>query len=320
MKSLWATLIICAAVGLVYGNSLDGGFHYDDFHSIVDNPHIRDLANIPHFFVDPQLFSADPAKAMYRPLLLVTYALNYALGGYSGTGFHLVNILLHMGCALLVRQIGLRVGLDGGAALGAALLFAVHPLASEPVNYISSRSEGLCAFFYLAAFWALLGQSRSGYLLGVACFVLALMTKSVAVSLPVVVLLWQRWGARRPLDWRHWALFGVAAAYVALLLGLRFLAPAVAGAPRGMGQQLWTQIKALGYYVKLVVMPVGLNVEHQFFVSLVPFSLAVLATGLAPRIGGSGLLGFGYAPPALLAGLAFGDFGPDQFGAAQCAG
>ena len=60
---------------LVYAGSFDNAFHYDDIHSLVENPHIRSLANIPAFFSDPTLFSANPDNAMYRPLLLASFAL-----------------------------------------------------------------------------------------------------------------------------------------------------------------------------------------------------------------------------------------------------
>ena len=65
-------------VGLVcalYYNASGNEFHYDDFHSIVHNPHVRQLGNLPDFFIDPSLFSVDPRQAMYRPLLLATYAI-----------------------------------------------------------------------------------------------------------------------------------------------------------------------------------------------------------------------------------------------------
>ena len=101
-----ALLLVCL---LGYANSLSGSFHYDDFHSIVDNPHIRTLRNAPAFFIDPLMFSGDPDKKMYRPLVLLSYAGNYALGGYEVRGYHLVNILLHLGCSLLVWRLGLRL-------------------------------------------------------------------------------------------------------------------------------------------------------------------------------------------------------------------
>ena len=79
MRPMWEDAALLAlVVGAVYANSMAGSFHYDDFHSLVLNPHIRSLEKLPGFFVDPGLFSVDAEKSMYRPLLLVSYALNYA--------------------------------------------------------------------------------------------------------------------------------------------------------------------------------------------------------------------------------------------------
>ena len=129
----WTVLAVLAL--LAYHNSFDNSFHFDDSHSIVDNPHIRSLANIPRFFVDPAAFSVMPQGAMYRPLLLVSYALNYAVSGYEIASYHVVNFLLHVVNAGLVYLLGLRLlGCRRSALMGAAL-FAVHPVLSEPVNY-----------------------------------------------------------------------------------------------------------------------------------------------------------------------------------------
>ena len=84
--------ILVACVLLVYANSFEGSFHYDDFHSIAWNPHIRDLGNLPRFFIDPTAFSAHPEFAMYRPLGLVAHALNFAIGDYDPWGYQLLNL------------------------------------------------------------------------------------------------------------------------------------------------------------------------------------------------------------------------------------
>ena len=76
-------LLVLALVFFAHAPSLNSGFHYDDQHSLLDNPHIRDLGNLPRFFSDPTTFSVDPDYAMYRPLVLAAHALNYALGGYT---------------------------------------------------------------------------------------------------------------------------------------------------------------------------------------------------------------------------------------------
>ena len=93
MKEVLAILLVSFAV---YANSLDNPFLYDDQHSIVDNPHLRDLGRVPSYFIDPTAFSADPENAMYRPLLLTTFALNYAIGGYEVRGYHLFSLALHL--------------------------------------------------------------------------------------------------------------------------------------------------------------------------------------------------------------------------------
>ncbi|MEW6750773.1 MAG: tetratricopeptide repeat protein [Candidatus Latescibacterota bacterium] len=284
--------LVAACAVLLYANSLDGGFHYDDFHSLVDNPHVRRLANLPSFLVDPSLFSVDPDKAMYRPLLLASYALNHALAPGSGRAYHGVNVALHAGCAVLVWGIGRRAGLGAAGALAAGLLFAAHPLASEPVNYVSSRSESQAALFFLAAFLLLMEPGGRRRWAGVACFVAGLLTKSVVIVLPAVVLLHERWAAgtaprrtcsgaaepRRAVP--QLSLWIAAAAYVAVIAANRFLTRSLAAAPRNLSAQVWTQLEGGVYYLKLLGMPVGLNVEHQFFAADGPLVPAVAASGL----------------------------------------
>ena len=281
-----AALGIVAACLLCYGNSLQGSFHYDDFHSIVDNPGIRTLANLPRFFVDPEMFSADAEKRMYRPLLLSTYALNYAWGEYEVSSYHLVNLSLHALCSLLVW--GLAAQLHGGVsrAFFCGLLFAAHPLGSEPVNYISSRSELLMAVFFLASCLAYIrfirsgGGSWDGLALGAAA--LALLSKSVAVVLVFVLPLcdWYFHGRAALLQrWKYYLPF-VFFNFLYILFSHRLIDAALNAPVRPLSIQIWTQAKALVYYLKLLFMPHGLNVEHQFFAANGPGDLAV-AGGLA---------------------------------------
>ena len=113
-------LLLGIMVAIAYGNSLNGSFHYDDFHSLVTNPHVRSLSNIPDFFVDPGLFSSDSDKAMYRPVLLLSYALNYGLGEYEVRGYHVFNTIIHFVCSLLVWTIARQSGCTSRGARWAA--------------------------------------------------------------------------------------------------------------------------------------------------------------------------------------------------------
>ena len=266
--SLWGYLTVASLGALVYAGSLDNAFQYDDIHSIVENPHIRSLGTIPAFFYQPELFSADPRNAMYRPLVLVGYALNHALSGDSVWSYHLLNLAIHLGTSALLYALVCQLGGNWVQALLAGLLFALHPLASEPVNYISSRSESLCAFFFLLAFLAYVRGGSRWLGLSIAAFVGALLAKSVAIALPPVLLLYEFLCGRTAFSWqcigRYQGSFWVVSAVY--LVGVRgALSSAVATHPvRSLAVQCLTQIKAQVFYLKLLCMPQGLSVEHQF--------------------------------------------------------
>ena len=264
-----AVLLLLGLAGGLYLNSLGNDFQYDDRHSISENPHLRTLTNLPAFFLDAKMFSRDPDKAMYRPLVLVSLALNHTWSGYEVYSYHLINILLHGLCALLVWGILRQIGRPVCMALLGALLFVVHPLCSEPVNYISSRSELLAGLGVLGSFWLYLVACRRSqvwlWATSVALFALGLLSKSVAIVLPALILCSDLSRARlgRRVYWRYipYALVGVG--YLVAVRG--FVHKAVFAQPvRALDIQLGTQLKALLYYAKLLLMPVDLNVHHAF--------------------------------------------------------
>lgn len=274
-KILWFGGIISALV-CAYLASLDNPFQYDDIHSIEKNPHIRSLDNIPFFFTNPSLFSEDPKSAMYRPLVLVSYAFNYAISGYRGTVYHGFNLLVHIGNSLLVFILLRILGGNSRQGFWGSLLFGLHPVNSETVNYISSRSESLCALFYLLSFVCYLrGRTAQGvdtrWVAGsLVAFAGALFSKAVGITLVGVLLVyeilcrgnWSKRGLRvvGRLQWPFWALGSVYLLYTRQLVGKALVEQPV----RGMGTQILTQAKGLVYYTKLLAVPIGLNVEHQF--------------------------------------------------------
>ena len=261
-------LLIVAAVAMTFGNAVHEGFHFDDEHSLVANPHIRQLAKVPDFFSDPQLFSRNTGSEMYRPLVLLSYAVTYHFFDYSAQAYHLFNIGVHLSVALAVYLLYLRLGLQNTTALFGAVLFAVHPLAGEPVNYISSRSESLAALFFMAALLFYVTDSDRAWLAAIICYPLALMCKSSAIVLPAVLLAYELLlkGGKIGRGWwrRMLPFWGVAGLY---LYGVwRLVDEAVVTAPvRDWHQQFSTQGKALVYYAKLLAFPRPLTVEHQFF-------------------------------------------------------
>ncbi|MCC7262153.1 MAG: tetratricopeptide repeat protein [Candidatus Latescibacteria bacterium] len=278
-QSRHLALLVLVLPALVYLNSLGNAFHYDDTHAIVDNPHLRTLANLPAFFVDPGLFSANPEYAMYRPLLLCTFALNYALSGYAVWSYHLFSLGLHLWAVWLVFRIGgILLGERTWAGM-AALVFGVHPINSEAVNYISSRSEMLAGACFLWALLLFLQRRGEGWVGG--AFLAGLLSKSTAMVLPAVLALHQVIFPGRPLrrEKRLYAVLSVLSLGY-LVVVRRFLSKAVGAPVRSYSEQGWSQVKAVIFYLKLLCWPSGLNVDHQFQVSdslFDPYAASALA-------------------------------------------
>lgn len=256
-----------------YSNALRTGFHFDDWHVIEQNPHIRSLSTIPRFFVDPDTTTILHENKDLRPLLMTTFAINYAISGYNTWSYHVFNWLLHWLVALLIFRIVRDHCWLGDAAVPvatvAALVVAVHPLNTEPVNYISARSALLTTAFYLGAFDAAVRGRRLACL---GLFSCALLTKTIAITLPLVVLV-HAWMARtqQPHDthaqppWRFIAtLVALAAASVAYRLAL--LPPWALQTTHRAEVTPWiyftTEWSAYLYYLRLFVWPNALVIDR----------------------------------------------------------
>lgn len=268
----WRLLGVAIVVLAVHGGRSTGGFHYDDVHSIVDNPALVSLRHIPEFFVDASAFSVDADKGMYRPVLLTTYALDHALQGPLANGFLRTNLLLHALNALLVAWVALALTRQLLVAATAGALFGLHPAATEPIYYVSARSDSLVALFVLATvvLW-LHGTSwrtrTGGWLTAVA----ALWTKATAIMLPPLLLSLDAIASPRPqgrtLVRRHWPWLVVVPVYLACLWWTRFLPKSLAAPVREPLLHGLTQIKAVAFYLRLFVFPVHGSVHPAFSVS-----------------------------------------------------
>ena len=140
-------LAVCAA----YANHFQNDFHFDDAHTVVDNPYIRSLRNVPRFFTDATTFSVLPPNRTYRPFVSTSLAIDYALGdGYNPFWFHLSTFLvflLQLG-AIYALYAGIlnAARSDPGAQSSNQLIallsmagYGLHPAMAETVNYIIER-------------------------------------------------------------------------------------------------------------------------------------------------------------------------------------
>lgn len=276
-----------AALVVAHGGALDNSFHYDDFHSIVENPHVRSLAAPAAFFAQPQTFSARSDRAMFRPLVVLSYALNYAAGDYDPTGYLVVNLAAHLTCMGLVWLLGAGLGLPPSVRWAAALLFAVHPVNAEVVNYVSARSESFAAAGGLGALAAWTSWRRRGdsarYAFGLGSLAAGLLSKATAIAMPAMLAIHE---ALSPRPRR----FGATVPFVALALGYAAIVADPAGTALGepvrpLATQLWTQLKALPYYAQLLVLPAHLTVEHDFAPAAAIGATALVAVAFALSLG-----------------------------------
>jgi tetratricopeptide (TPR) repeat protein len=281
-RVLAAGLIVVAGL-CVYANSFEGPFVYDDLICIVDNPCIRQL-----WPLGPVLFPPFQGTTVTnRPLLNLSLAINYRLGGEKVWGYHAANLAIHLACGLLLLGIVRRTlelpvlkGRFGEAAWGLAaaiaLLWTVHPLQTESVTYIIQRAESLSALFQLLALYGVVRGSQSSrrawwYVVAVGACFLGVAVKEIAITAPLVVLLYDRTFLAESFGKalrRRWGLYvGLFAAWGFLLCLL-----AGTGVPKlkeelgPMGQ--WAYIRSepgvILHYLRLSVWPHPLCFNYEW--------------------------------------------------------
>lgn len=295
----WGAVLLLFSLSILpYVNSLNGSFHFDDESQIIRNEHIRTAAGL-----------AD-ARPLSRWLTFASFYLNYKVGGLSGMpAWHLGNILLHAACVLaLYGVLKTMAGCDGSiprhAPLIGAALLAVHPLASEPVNYIQARSVLLYTFFTLSAVWASITATNAHRSLSLriaaaiatlAFIALAAFSKEVgifyATIVPILFLL-TRVNRRLLANRRFWisATIGLATILAATAIWIRSAGLwqgiadrlfGVPGRPDGYWQHFWAQTVIFWRYVALAICPLpsSLSVDHAVPYFQPPFADGRLVPG-----------------------------------------
>jgi tetratricopeptide (TPR) repeat protein len=184
---LAAVLLITA---MVQSNSLNNDFvHWDDDEYVLNNEDIRQLdgPSIQKFFTSFYL-------SMYQPVTMISYAVDYRIGGLRARTYHRTNLVFHLLNVLLVFGFIFLLTQQKAIAAIAALFFGIHPLHVESIAWISERKDLLYSFFYLGSLIAYVlyrirNNSSKFYLLALLLFLLSLFSKSAAVTLPIILVL-----------------------------------------------------------------------------------------------------------------------------------
>ncbi|MFH1800812.1 MAG: tetratricopeptide repeat protein [Candidatus Omnitrophota bacterium] len=199
---LVALLVLVPA--LVYMGSLRNGFIWDDDLVIVHNDFVKSWENLPAVFTKAYLSPFNPTdgaaypgsgETTYRPVVTLSYFLDYAIWKLNPLGYHLTNLAWHVLNVLLLFVFAGLLLKKRWSAFWIALLFAVHPVNSETVNVISFREDLLVFFFYVAALIFFILKDRAPdkrqrvfSLASAGCFFFALFSKEMAITLPVMLI------------------------------------------------------------------------------------------------------------------------------------
>jgi tetratricopeptide (TPR) repeat protein len=260
-------------------------------------------------FFDPGFLENGLSRmtVLQRPLLMLSFWLNLYQSGLDPFPYHLVNILLHFvnGCLVfaVMRQILDLAQLQAKdrdlLAAFSSLLFLVHPVHTESVAYVASRSESLALVFFLSSYYLFLrtrnnGIGWAGALGVILLFACSFLSKEHAAVLPVL-LIWTDYSFRQGSPWeavkRNWRLYAplVLMGAAGLVFVYRVIAAADTAGFRVMPWQhyFYTQWRALWVYLRLYVLPVGLNADYDYPISRSPFDhMAVLGLlGLLALLG-----------------------------------
>lgn len=280
-KSLILLLIIFPT--LLYSTALTNSFHYDDLHTIVNNAHIRSYGvqdsfrKILTFFSTSEYYSSETHHVKhYRPLLYATYVFNYSLSGLSPTAFRVVNLGLHIGCIMAIFFLSFYLFGRTSGAFFAALIFAIHPLFSEAVNYISARSSVLATFFYLLAFYQFIkfrdARTAINFSLFILSAILAFLSKEIAITLPLIMLFYDFVFTRDKASHKEFE-FMILPYLPLILLGILLLDKTdfiqyfkstylTATLLTISLPAILAQIKGIGLILWLFIFPFGISIEH----------------------------------------------------------
>jgi len=302
--------LIAVMILIAYSNTFTASFHFDDGPAITDNAMIKKvtLDNISTI-----VFSA-------RPVVYLSLMLNYQLSGLNVIGWHIFNIGVHIANSFLVYLFILRTltmpalkaryaDRAKWMALFGSLLFAVHPIQTEAVTYIISRSELLATFFYLGAILLFISGAQTGkwryYAAAFFSAVLAMGSKEWAVTLPAIIFLYDylilsegkigtalsRWGAYVLLVlswgslWRTLHLFSAENSTV----GFNISQHSSSGAALTAWTYLLTSFNVIWTYIRLLFVPISQNIDYDYPIAqtLLAFPTLLSFAGHLAVVGGA---------------------------------
>jgi len=257
-----------------YCNVLDGTFIWDDEVMVASNGLIRSLDNIPSILTTSPFGGRLNASDFYRPFQTMSYAIDYSFWGLDPFGFHLTNVILHCLTVVIIFLLIGRLGYSLWVAGWGAAIFAVHPLNTEAVSYISGRGDVMYLLLCVTVFWLFTHTSfKRLWIVPIALglYWIALLTKENAVPLGVLLAGLIMFPVFAPLNRTQKWMAALLAMSSILYAGMRAYFLATQGntvlswiASASLLQRLQTIPYCIWTYFRLILIPFPLHMEYHY--------------------------------------------------------
>lgn len=273
MKRLSFIFLIFLITIIVYANSLVNPFIWDDLMLIGENYQIKHHSNFFKIFTSslaPSPYSNSTLTIYYRPIQTLTYIFDYHIFRLNPWGYHLSNVLLHVVCVLLIYSFISLLTKDKIISIITSLLFAVHPIHTEAVTYISGRADILAAIFFLLTLIIYIRYLSSAKIRGLYIFfsaftyILSILCKEVVLVLPFIIILYNfRFLPNKRLNKPLVIYLIITVVYIAVSYFLfGFHKTHLLSYKSSLGFRIATALKALFIYLGLLIFPHGLRMER----------------------------------------------------------
>lgn len=284
-KKLHIGIILIVFTGLLaYANSLFNRYTYDDAMVLTKNHHVKDISNLPRLFTQ-DYFRISQEKT-FRPVAPLTLMIEYALFGDNPFGYHVINLLIHVGCALLILLLCRYLGYAPLTGTFAALVFLLHPALSETVFNISYMEDLWGLLFFLAALACVIRYAQRnspGYPAAAQILLfISLCSKEMGITwLPLIALLHVCFPKRIPFRKKHlWTLYLPSILTTNVYLVLRFgVFYSTAIPSQYPGGSVWITMlnipRIFMHYVQLCLYPTTLIADYNFSVYSNPLDLHI---------------------------------------------
>jgi Flp pilus assembly protein TadD len=291
-RGIFISVVLILLSGFaVYLNSLEGEFLWDDIHFIKNNVYLRNWSHLQEIFTRDVAAGSGMRYNYYRPLTVFTYLVDQTLWGFDIRGYHLSSIFFHLLVAISVFFLGDLLFRDRLLGFLAGLLYAVHPLQTETVAYISGRPDSLAALFMIVCFILYLKRIREGkaYLevLLVLSYLAALLSRENSIVLPMLLLLYHS-AFKIKVKWRPF----LAVAFMTLIyVFLRAVLLDPMAVPTTLIQRIPGFFVAVAAYFRLLLFPFHLHQEYGMRLFHFSQPIAIAGMWLAGSLIICGLIG-----------------------------